>query len=490
MPNGISHGIAQGLSTGVDNFLNAYLSVKNMQNQEKYRKLQPQLDLVHTIINNPDIPLEDQIKAVNQLPYILDPKHKPAPGELPLADQMGLTHLASQQIQTSPSQDEQLPSNPTRTTPEGNIDLNAGPSIEGKKAIPAKYKTRGQMSHNEIQNLQAENLIQKRQDAEFARQKELMVTQAELAKSNLKATGFNKTIEHQATKDGVMTDSDGTKVEYKQGDYLVTGVNSAMENKTINLKDTKSIKEVVATQTKNKPSAVLANLEAGYLTKVNPATGQVYTEEEANAAAAKDFADHFQASTDYLKGGGKERDQRTTGTTPPTPAQVIGQNKSDQATQLAIRKDVDEAAAKETSALQVRESIATRRKAASETAMEADKTVANLEQIEDPDNQQKEQLRVARADAKTKRIEYNNLSTKYEDAHKDYVTASGLKMAAQNRLNELSGQGSDASVAKYAGQISNFRTKNKGKKLSDGTLVDNATDMQIYLEAKSHGLIK
>lgn len=424
MPGGTGRGLAAGLSSGVDNFLNSYLSVKRMQSEEKFKKIQPMLDEVKNIIHDPDTPLNSRISAAKTLPALLGLKDSSAFDEIIKS----LEAHSQEQVETTPGTPTEISTGNAQSVGDpnaidGSLSTPTTPnvSLETKKKIPAQYKTRGQMSANELIQLRQSQQLQTRSDIDFQRQKELLDYQANLAKGNLKATGYNRIVESQATEDGVKVDTDGTKVNYKKGDYLVTGINSAMENKTTNLGTTKSIKEVVANQSKNKPSAVMANLEAGYLNQVNPATGVNYTEEEASAEAAKKFAENYQAGIDYRKLGTTQKTQQTTGNVPIQPAQTADDVRANEQIHLQLQSNLDKANA---------DLISSGRKSRDSTNEAHAFYLNNIKPLENRDDLDDDQIKQLARD----RSEYQRLKTIADNAVADHAGNERALKDAQNKL--------------------------------------------------------
>src|SRR5437016_6091509 len=55
----------------VDSFLQSFFAVKSQKNMEKYRKLQPQIDLINHIVSDEDTPWDSKMKAVDTLQHVL-----------------------------------------------------------------------------------------------------------------------------------------------------------------------------------------------------------------------------------------------------------------------------------------------------------------------------------------------------------------------------------------------------------------------------------
>src|SRR5437870_4013197 len=64
---------------------------------EKYRKLQPQIDLINHIVGDEDTPWDAKIKAIDTLPYLLG---SPPKDGISLSRHMGLDKIAEQMVKT------------------------------------------------------------------------------------------------------------------------------------------------------------------------------------------------------------------------------------------------------------------------------------------------------------------------------------------------------------------------------------------------------
>lgn len=420
---GVGRGLAAGLSSGVDNFLNSYLSVKRMQSEEKFRKIAPMLDEVKNIIHDPDTSLNSRISAAKTLPALLGLKDSSAFDEIIKS----LEAHSQENVEITPGTPAEISTgnagvvgNPNAI--DGSLSTSATPnvSLETKKKIPAQYKTRGQMSANELVQLRQSQQLQKRSDIEFERQKELLDYQANLAKGNLKATGYNRIVESQATEDGTKVDTDGTKISYKKGDYLVTGINSAMENKTTNLGSTKSIKQVVS---EKKPAA-------GKL-------GQLTTAEQTVAAyeadpnsvpkptydAAKNFLAEFERHGDLQKAMAVAYGQKSEGTQPIQPAQTVDDIRANEQIKLQLEGNLNKAKS---------DAVASSRKAR-DAANEAHAFYENnIKPFEGRDDLEDEQIKQLEQDKK----EYRRLKLISDNASSDDV---GNKQALKDAENKLKG---------------------------------------------------
>lgn len=194
MSNGNGLGIAHGIELGVQNFLNSYLAVKQQKHEEKYRKLAPIMQVIHSQIADPNTPLDQKIKAMDSLPYILDPKYSGSK----LSQQLGLDKLAEQEVDTGESVTQQgqkggLVEDPNAVEANKINESPIATSVNLKATKTLKkplLKRRGELSANDINLMKQMKLQQSEDESQFQRQYRLAQVQSDLQEKVLNKNGW------------------------------------------------------------------------------------------------------------------------------------------------------------------------------------------------------------------------------------------------------------------------------------------------------------
>lgn len=206
MPRGTGLGIAKGIEQGANNFLQSFMAVKQFKEQQKYRKMQPVIDMVQAQIADPNLPLDQKIKAMDTLPLLLGAKT-----DAPLSQMLGLDKLAEQDIDLGEQtvqgtkggliEDQGAveankrslkigdSSNPDLLSTENVLatSINQTPTKTLKKR---SLKRRGELTANDLLIAKQVQINREEQESQFQRQYRLMQVQADLQSKTLAQQGW------------------------------------------------------------------------------------------------------------------------------------------------------------------------------------------------------------------------------------------------------------------------------------------------------------
>src|SRR6266576_520449 len=323
--NGVA--IANGAAQGVDSFIKSFIQVSQMKNQQKLQKNAHIEDVLMEQIRDPNTKFYQRAKLIDAVGNLYD---HPS-----LSTTLGYNKLNEEDVAdpNQPAVQDQLPiagtsaTNLLDTSQTGATPDVINPQV-GVIGQSQGLTKRGNLTPNDVAFQQRKSLQAASDESDIKKAERIARINFDLQEKSYKANGYKIT-------------SEGTD---KSGNYVQILTNNSGDTKTNVLPaGFKPLKLSIAETSANKPSATLANLEQGYLNKTNQATGQLYTESEANAAAAKDFATHYQASTDYLSGKTTQVTNVNAGKTPISPSQTADDVRADKQNQLALQKSYDDA---------------------------------------------------------------------------------------------------------------------------------------------------
>lgn len=219
MPNGTGLGIAKGIEQGTNNFLQSFFAARQYRDQAKYRKLQPQIDAVNAVINDPDTPLKVKIQSMDSLPHILGSYKQ---GDIPLSEHLGLNKLANEDVVTKEAKIGSGVSNPDYSQ-DPNVQATAQNAPAGTDPDRASYgaasaqfqkdstpeiKKRGDLSANDFKNLQAAKMEKLRDEDVLTREIKVAQVKSRMEEALLAKKGFDRTgdvLVDQATGDYVQS---------------------------------------------------------------------------------------------------------------------------------------------------------------------------------------------------------------------------------------------------------------------------------------------
>lgn len=209
--SGTGLGIAKGIELGAQNFLQSFFAVKQFKEQQKYRKMQPVIDVVKSQIADPNLPLDQKIKAMDTLPLLLGAK-----ADVPLSQMLGLDKLAQQEVETGEETIQQgtkgglvedqgaveFNKKSLRSGTELGIyneeglvstDSTLATSVEQKptKTLRKKsLKRRGELSATDLAIAKQVQINRAEQEDQFQRQYKLAQVQADLQYKTLAQQGW------------------------------------------------------------------------------------------------------------------------------------------------------------------------------------------------------------------------------------------------------------------------------------------------------------
>jgi len=327
MPTGNGLSIAKGAADGVNSFIQSFIQVSQLKNQQKLQKNAHIEDVLLEQIRDPNTKFYQRAKLIDAVGNLYNhPSLSTTLGYNKLNEE-DMADPNQPAIETKPPLSGVSSSDVLDSLQTGNISASGTPQ-EGVIGQSQGLTKRGNLTPNDIAFQQRKSLQSASDESEIKKAERIARINFDLQEKSYKANGYKIT-------------SEGTD---KSGNYVQILTNNSGDTKqNILPAGFKPLKLAIAETSANKPSATLANLEQGYLNKTNPATGQLYTESEANAAAAQDFATHYQASTNFLNNRNTQVGNINTGKTPIQPSQSADDIRADKQNQITLQKAYDDA---------------------------------------------------------------------------------------------------------------------------------------------------
>lgn len=295
-------GLGIGLASGAESFVKALMQGQQMRQQREQAKNAPILAAAQAFLSDDNIPYSKRIALLNSIPGLVGKK-------LPAGEQLsdhfpGLNDMMHEQVDTGQTQDQTAGvSLPDDTNPTA---IDKTPQSSRKAPVMANF---GDLSPNQLKSINAFKLKQQDQASELTQNLALEKQHYELALSA------------EAKKQAAFgwKPSPTTPIIYSNdGTASSLFINDSGETKIVPLGNYKDMK-TTATSSKDTLPAPARAFIADFLTKTNPATGELYTLEEARQAGL----DKYSANADAIATG---RVQQATGTVPIQPIQAATTN--------------------------------------------------------------------------------------------------------------------------------------------------------------------
>lgn len=341
-------GIGVGLAQGANSFIESFQRARMMKHQQKLQENEPIIRAIQQVLGDDTTPYALKADLLDSLPKLASGKDLKGPS---LSEQTGLRKLLREKIITDEGQAAtQTKPSVEGTNPQAIINphdpngmsatlkgTEATPEIPGQQYIAPTSISRGDMSP-----------LQYKVMAQAKLAKDLEETRNKNDIEKIKAT-------YQAQHDILNKGGFTTKIfeGYDENkDYLI-GFTNGEETKTINLGKVTpaAIRKAEITAGGSDSSSKL-----GQLTRANTVIQEYsldpssHTEAEFNAA--KGLVDHFEKTGQLMDATITSLGQKTSGTTPITPAQSADDIARDNKTRLDLETahDTIEAQAIEASA--------------------------------------------------------------------------------------------------------------------------------------------
>lgn len=308
--------IGTGLAAGVQGFLNSYMQVSQMKQQQKQQENAFLIQILTRQLEDENLPAFQKVKILDSIPPLAGIKKM----DRRLSEMLGYDEYVLNQ----PAEIEKgKPGTPEQTLVDENVT---------DPAMASSVTLKGTQATSDVPSLQRKGdltpaLIKKKlileakkaeDEQDIDKQAKLLKINYDLQKESLKGEGFSKEI---------------FRGYDNNGNYIVTLVNPKGEKKDIFLGDVDSEAITKAGITANKPSIFVRDREKFWLTQTNPATGQNYSEQEASIKALEDANKQFKLKLETGEAYKASVTQGITGTKPIQPAQ-----QTDDTRQLAERR--------------------------------------------------------------------------------------------------------------------------------------------------------
>jgi hypothetical protein len=468
MPSGNGLGIARGIELGAQNFLNSYLQVKQLKHEEKYRKLAPVIQVIHAQIADPNTPLDQKIKAMDSLPYILDPKYS----GVKLSEQLGLNKLAEQELDTGETvtqqgqkgglvedpnavnfNQQQDNSNNTQSNGELSTNSTLATSINQKPTKTLKkplLRRRGELSANDINLMKQMKLQQSEDESQFQRQYRLAQVQADLQEKVLNKNGWKN--------NGDWTYDENTKSWQQEWFNPITKENYQQKLVPGVVPETVILKQIQASGKSG--SGGVSKAYSTLRTAIATSMGLEEDDPKVQLATANMWKTNFEAGVQY-------KQQGVSGTRAIQPAQQEGLGLQKLQTQQTHAALIAEAQ----SASDNVDSLASRKNTAWQSSADAK---ANFDKIKENYEPDEKEYQDAEANYRRAFDAASDLESQYQNALKLSNTKKAQVQVSEKNLNSsgisTSNAPSASSVnlsARMKTRIDIFRKKNPNANLTD-----------------------
>ena len=464
--SGVGRGLALGIEQGANNFLQSFLAVKQFKEQQKYRKLQPVIEMMQAQISDPNLPLDQKIKAMDTLPLLLDPNYKGGK----LSEQLGLDKLAQQEIDGGEQiiqgtkggliEDQSAvdankkslkvgdASNPDLVSTENVLatSINQAPTKTLKKR---SLKRRGEMTANDLILAKQAQINKSEQEDQFQRQYKLAQVNADLQFKTLAQQGWKNNGDWTFNKETNSWTQEWfnpiTKETYDQN--LQPGI----------VPESVILKQIQAGGKSGGVSMAYKTLREAVATSM----GKEVDDPEVNIATANMWKNNFSL-------GVVKKVQDTTGTEPITKNQQFNNDMQ----VLQAQQKHGELVASSQASLNNVTSLADRKNQAWQNAANAK---ADFDKIKDDYDAEDREYQTAQAAYNRANDDANRLETEYQNALKSHnklqeqvgISEQNLKSAGVNSSGEI-----QQFSPRMKTRIVQFKKDNPNAQLSDAQIAN------------------
>ena len=470
MPSGVGLGIGLGIEQGARNFLDSFFAAKRAKHDEKYRKLSPIIQAIYSQIQDPNVPLDQRIKAIDTLPLILDPKYSGTK----LSVQLGLDKLAEQEVDLGeqtiqgtkggfvddPNAIEANKrslkvgdaSNPDLLSTENVLatSINQAPTKTLKKR---SLKRRGEMSANDLAIAKQVQINREEQENQFQRQYRLMQVQADLQSKTLAQQGWKNNDEWLYDENSKSWSQDWfnpiTKETYKN--TLPPGI----------VPQSVILKQIQAGGKGGDVSLAYKTLREAVATSM----GKEVDDPEVNLATANMWRNNFAL-------GVTNKVQNVTGTEPIQPNQRFNNNMQ----VLQAQQAHDRLTADAVASLNNVESLATRKGQAWQISAD---TKANFDRIKNDYDPEDKEFLDAQAAYNRALDDANRLESEYQAALRAHNSLTERVKSSEQNLSKMGissspsgGSGASQFSPQMRAAIAAVRKANPNTQLSDAQIAE------------------
>lgn len=333
--------IGAGIARGAQSFVNSFMQARQYENQQKMMKHQVILQALYRQLEDDTLPYSQRAKLIDSIPGLIGVN-----SPVPLSQQFGLHDLLDDDVEVeegkpaiagTKGQEASTITDPNATA-SGLADTIGQQATQDTADIPATGPTIVKMG--DLSPARYKQLLKNRQDEsdtnrETEKAKRIAEINFDLQQKSYKAQGYTKELAR-----GVDTNT---------GEYRVLLSNSEGDVKVAKMPKGFIPLEVLVAQTRGQNSALPASVRAlttYYESQPNPLTGQNYTSEEARVEALRVYKERGDIFAGLGEAQKKETltrtKQITSGTQPPSPAEVAAGVRADRDDTRADTKNIIE----------------------------------------------------------------------------------------------------------------------------------------------------
>lgn len=431
--------LGRAIAKGAESFVNSFQQGKMLEQQEKLQKNQIIAQAMQIALQDENVPYSQRFKILDSIPNLYGVKL-----DRPLSEQYGLHELLDKDIETEQEQTNVQTSSANAKVEGREEGVSAETTSNPYNLItktPAKTQKFGDLSPAQYKSLIIRRQKQLDDADELQHQTKLLQIQQELQDKSYASRGWEK------QGDWFLDEKNKEWVQV----YFNPHTNQSREQR---IKDVIPQRVVEAEMRGNRPSNFVREREDYWETQINPATGRVYTTEEASQLALKDANERFKADLTYKTGQATRTTQSTTGSVPVTEAQRRDDERADETNRISRENNL----------------IQLRRQQQEAEAAEGSLSDLITEQESNVVQRQKE---------------FDTIKEDYEPEEQEYQRAEDALNREQGRLRQLKNQqGNTRAKAKaaksaadeYQSTINNSRVDTR---LTPDIDISNITDSMI-----------